>query len=516
MSDIYKGTVLWIPGVFFVFHLQPVNIAAVPCTLNEDDVLRCDAESGGATFYAFKDGHLHHFPTVAIYKSWGSPAPSVVAIGVCLAVDTCPMGADMQLNIDRTCTNGVGTDCAPGAALLAGQLTGCCPCRKADVTTKLYKSAAVDSSEYGLGPDCSDNGALLSKDTPLQYSGAKVTLATVSLDCPVGDYAMVTIDVSRKGPLARRLPEIADLPPALSLQGKASWVFAGHLKFCTDRPLCGSKVELGASCKEGVVDCCKFAEEGGHPQATCSSPGPGAPTVCMVAQGRQCRQGCFHLKVKIRNHPCLPAEPPPEGAYVIKPCPGSPAGVTCNPGVDSLSRATDGDILPYGCCACRKARVQTTAISSPLYGISFEPFCDLGDKRTLPANTVVHFTGTILYDYSLNGCTKNDYAEIVLPAPTPTPDHLFSSWGIPVADLAFCNDKRACGRSGELGAACARAGCCTVPAEGGHSDAICYFPEWYGKGKPEGVCGVRPSAGALCELSRLILNQTRHRSPALC
>ena len=131
------------------------------------------------------------------YASWGSPKPDSSAVGDCGPGSTthnCPAGAPMP-NIARTCTNTLGTDCAAGVGLMAGQLTGCCPCRKTDVATTLYSSATVDTA-YGLGPDCSSSGTSLPKAVTLQYSGAKVTLTAPTNGCLPGDYAMVVVVVS--------------------------------------------------------------------------------------------------------------------------------------------------------------------------------------------------------------------------------------------------------------------------------------------------------------------------------
>lgn len=185
--------------------------------------------------------------------------------------------------------------------------------------------------------------------------------------------------------------------------------------------------------------------------------------------------------------PYIAATPPPTGSYIIKPCPGAPAGLKCTAGTSYLSRFTERfDVLPYGCCACRKIKAggPTTAIWSP-GGMGYGPFCDQATSKSVPANTIVHFTGNIVYGYSAQGCPKNDYAEIILPDAVQS--NKLASWFVPLADLSFCNQQRKCVARAELGAACDRTGCCTVAAEGGHPDATCYFP-WNGLS----ACGVLP------------------------
>lgn len=174
--------------------------------LKEGDVVSCTA-LGVTSIYLFKNSLLHRFPNAAIYKSWGSPKPNIEESGECPQYSKCFGGADMQLNTARTCTNTIGKDCdvAHGQVLMGSQLTGCCPCRKADKDTRRYKSAASDSSDYGLGPDCSGGGTFLGKDTTLQYSGAKITVKALQnqqlgpYQCPPGDYAMVVEQESRRG-----------------------------------------------------------------------------------------------------------------------------------------------------------------------------------------------------------------------------------------------------------------------------------------------------------------------------
>lgn len=185
---------------------------------------------------------------------------------------------------------------------------------------------------------------------------------------------------------------------------------------------------------------------------------------------------------------------PPAGAYIVAPCPGAPAGLKCTAGTSYLSRSTeDFDVQPYGCCACRKTKASgpTTAYYGPLQGRLAGPMCDNTEEwhKTLPANTVVHFTGNVYYSYSDYGCPKNDYAEIVMPDAVISEE--WASFFVPLADLSYCNPQRACGGRAELGATCDRTGCCNVAAEGGHPAASCYYP-W----SHYSACGVRPTGVA--------------------
>lgn len=190
---------------------------------------------------------------------------------------------------------------------------------------------------------------------------------------------------------------------------------------------------------------------------------------------------------------------------MVAPCPGAPTGTKCAAGTDYLWRLRPWDYkigfgYTYGCCACRKTKASgpTTALYGPLSGVASGPYCTSTSEwhKTLPANTVVHFTGNVAYSYESWGCPKNDYAEIVLPDPV-TPEN-WASFYVPLADLSHCNPQRACGGRAELGATCQGAtGCCTVAAEGGHPDAMCYFPYNSNQAGDQGsACGIRPSAGS--------------------
>lgn len=180
----------------------------------------------------------------------------------------------------------------------------------------------------------------------------------------------------------------------------------------------------------------------------------------------------------------------------MKPCPGAPAGTKCAAGTDYLWRLKEFDSRPYGCCACRRTKAggPTTALYAPLSGVGGGPYCNTGFDKSVPANTVVHFTGNVIYGYSAYGCPKNDYAEIVLPHAVDSGQ--FGSFFVPLADLSYCNTQRACGARAELGATCEHTGCCNVAAEGGHPDTVCYFPFESDNGNNKGsACGIRPSSG---------------------
>lgn len=72
------------------------------------------------------------------------------------------------------------------------------------------------------------------------------------------------------------------------------------MKFCKDRPKCGSKVELGASCNPGVVDCCPFSDEGGDPQAECLDPPyVPVPRTCGVKAGGTAQ--CLHCRQSLMS-----------------------------------------------------------------------------------------------------------------------------------------------------------------------------------------------------------------------
>lgn len=60
------------------------------------------------------------------------------------------------------------------------------------------------------------------------------------------------------------------------------WMRGGDLVFCKQRS-CNTRVELGAACQGS--GCCTEVDQGGHPEAICALPAPGAPAICAVSGG---------------------------------------------------------------------------------------------------------------------------------------------------------------------------------------------------------------------------------------
>ena len=147
---------------------------AVACKLTEGNIYSCTT-GGTTTIYEFQVGKLRRFPSTTIYKSWGSPAATIVEDGACTQSIACAKGIDMP---QRACKN--PDDCTPGSVLLASKPDGCCLCRKTQRATKVYNSKA-------MAPDCASSISLPA-ETVVHYTGNKISSPS---GCPPGDYAEV-------------------------------------------------------------------------------------------------------------------------------------------------------------------------------------------------------------------------------------------------------------------------------------------------------------------------------------
>lgn len=159
------------------------------------------------------------------------------------------------------------------------------------------------------------------------------------------------------------------------------------------------------------------------------------------------------------------------------------------------------------CCACRRTKQVTTAYESLAAGSFYGLEPDCSRSNTVPAETVVHYTGAKLLAFNGNGCNAADFAQIVLGVrrawrgaagcqlggkaawplldlrdrlapmqPAANQCSQGSPVWVPALDLVFCAD-RACGTAVELGARCSAGGCCVSPLEGGFSQVDCVAPQ---------------------------------------
>lgn len=187
-----------------------------------------------------------------------------------------------------------------------------------------------------------------------------------------------------------------------------------------------SAAPAGAKCTGGT---CNGNKQCGKP----ALPLPLASTVVpalkshQLAPGAACALSCLVSWLLVRgeaeqHNAFSPAvnTPEPTVPYVIKPCPGAPSGVTCRPGIDSLSG------LPEGCCACRKTKAGGVTL---LWGwaqlfayYGYGPSCSSAPLQ-LPPGTQVDYTGAKWMDYHDLGCAKGDYVEIMVQASARGPRH---------------------------------------------------------------------------------------------
>lgn len=133
---------------------------------------------------------------------------------------------------------------------------------------------------------------------------------------------------------------------------------------------------------------------------------------------KPCSCGGYGLKTPPHHHHPPPhptthtvlAVGAPPGGYIIKPCPGAPAGTSCRAGVDSLAHGTDF-LDPTGCCACRKTK---SGGYTKVYNCKNVYVDELPDL--LKPGTQVDYTGLRVVPDESHTCTPEDSDEILLQA----------------------------------------------------------------------------------------------------